>query len=147
MNCKRNSMNHPEPRQTVAHGEHSPTPEGEILFLGFKISVQLEQKRGGGRKKAVPKMMSVFPLLHRETMSLSYFKDEILVLIFLPVVCVQGKGREEGEGFAGFFYLTMKISRACISWEVGSSWDVSAGNTAAKEALWWKAPCTEESLR
>lgn len=39
-------MSHTEPRQTAAYGETSPTPEGKVLFPGFKNSKQLEGERG-----------------------------------------------------------------------------------------------------
>jgi len=144
MNCKRNSMSHPEPRQTVDHGEHSPTPEGETLFLGFKISTQLEQKRGK-EKKAVPNMMSVFPLLHRETMFLSYFKDEILVLIFLPVVCARKRERRgrticwillpNYENIKSLHQLRSGKQLGCICRECSSQ-----ANSTMESSLHWRKP-------
>lgn len=78
-------MIHTKPRQPAAYGEPSPTPEGKISFPGFKKLHAIRREKG---KKAVPGMMSLFPLLHKESMSPSYFKDDILVLIFLSVLCV-----------------------------------------------------------
>jgi len=39
-------MSHTKPGQTAAYGESSPSPEGKILFPGFKSSLQLEEERG-----------------------------------------------------------------------------------------------------
>lgn len=53
-------------------------------------------------------MMSVFPLLHRETMSCSYFKDDTLVLIFLSVVCEERGGKRHKDLLASFTYENIK---------------------------------------
>lgn len=53
-------------------------------------------------------MMSVFPLLHRETMSCSYFKDDILVLIFLSVVCEERGGKRHKDLLASFTHENIK---------------------------------------
>lgn len=48
--------------------------------------------------------MSVFPLLHRETMFPPYFKDDVLMLIFLSVVCVceERRGKMDKDSLAYF---------------------------------------------
>lgn len=102
----------PNPDNQQPMGNLPPLQRGRFDSLALKNSAQLEGKRG---KKLFQTWCHCFHCFMRKARPLLILKMTYCCLFSCQSsVCEEGGGRRNKD-FSGFFYLTLKLSRACIS--------------------------------